>query len=639
MAVSIRRESDLAIVTVNNPPVNALSQAVRQGLFDAAVTLDDDPSVSGVILICAGRTFIAGADVNEFGKPPLEPHLPNVVDAIEAAKKPWIAAIHGTALGGGFEVAMGCRFRVALKEAKIGLPEVTLGIVPGAGGTVRTPRLAGIDNAVELVTKGKPVTAARALAMGLIDAVVEGDLLSSAALFARTAFTKELPLSVRARPVQAPTEEYWAAIEQTVRKAARGEDAPLHALASIRNSCTADFDSALAFERKTFLELRASPQAAALRAVFFTERAALRPPELAGIEPRRIDNVAVVGGSKMGTGIVVALRDGGFPVVLVERDQATLDRSLADVMTIFDKAVQSGHLTRDLSAARMAGIVGSTNYDALKNSDFVIESLSEEFDSKRSAFAHLAGVCRPDTILATTAHFLDPRMIAKDCPHPERFIGLHFFNPARVTKLLEIIQLPETSPYALATAFAFARMLNAIPVLAGIGEGYIGERLLKIMHRQAALMVSAGESPTAVDRAMRDLGFAISPFEARNRDDLNIEAPQRKATHENSDSKGANVAQRVIDRTDIVHAIIFSLIDEGSKMLAEGIAKRATDIDLVAIHACGFPRRLGGPMHFALAYGLKAVVTELDRMYAEGLAAAPCDMLRRAAMDRVWQLR
>jgi 3-hydroxyacyl-CoA dehydrogenase len=410
----------------------------------------------------------------------------------------------------------------------------------------------------------------------------------------------------------------------------------LRALASIRNACTADFDFAMAFERETFLALRASPQAAALRAVFFAERAAPRPPEVAGIEPRRIDNVGVVGGSKMGTGIVAALRDAGLPVVLVERDQAALDRSLSDVKSIFDQAVKSGRLTLDLSAARMAGIVGSTDYEALKKSDLVIESLSEEFDSKRSAFLRLAEVCRPDAVLATTMGSLDPRIITKDIAHPERCIGLHFFKPAQVTKPIEIIQLPQTSPDVLATAFALARKLNAIPVVTGIGEGSIGERLLKIMHRQATLVVSAGENPAIVDSAMNDYGFDMGPFEALDRDGLDGLSRQRKVTHENADGKGEYVAQGPMDRTDIVYTILFPMIDEGCRILTERIAKRAIDIDLVAVHACGFPRRLGGPMHFASAYGLKAIVTELDRMHAKGLAEAPCDMLRRAAVDGRW---
>ena len=622
MAVSIRHEGDLAVVIVDNPPVNALSQAVRQGLCDAVRTLDDDPSVSGVILMCAGRTFIAGADVSEFGKPPMEPHLRDVVAAIESAHKPWIAAIHGTALGGGFEIAMGCRFRVALEDAKIGLPEVTLGLIPGAGGTVRTPRLAGVDNAVELVTTGKPVGAVQALAMGLIDSVVADDLLSSAEAFARAAFAQELPLPVRARPVQATIHVDWAAIEHKVRKAARGEDAPLRALASIRNACTADFETALAFERDTFLALRASPQAVALRAVFFAERAALRPPEMVGIKARSIKKMAFIGGGKNGVGLVAALRDAGFPVTLIEPDQ-------------FDEAVRRGGLMPELSAARIAGVIGSTDNDALKNADLVIEAVADDLDVKRHIVSRLVEVCRPDAILATASR-LDPLMIASNLAHQDRFIGLNFFNPAQVGKLLEIVPLPDTAPDVLAAAFALARTLDKVPVLAGRGEGFIGERLLKIMHRQAERLVSAGYSPAVIDEVMREFGFAMGPFEARERDDLDRPSLQRAAARDHDDGKNTAGTKPAMDRNAIVHAILFAMVDEGGRMLSEGVAKRATDIDLVAVHACGCPRRSGGPMHFASAFGLSIVLAERDRMHAAGLAAPPSEALRRAAAAGSW---
>jgi len=636
MAVSIRREGDLAIVTIDNPPVNALSRAVRQGLFDAVTILDNDVSVSGVLLVCAGRTFIAGADVNEFSKPPLEPHLRDVVAAIESAKTPWVAVIHGTALGGGFEIAMGCRFRVALKDAKIGFPEVTLGLIPGAGGTVRTPRLAGVVNAVTLVTTGRAIGATQALAIGLIDAVVAGDLLLSAAAFAHTLLAEEWPLPARTRPVLAPTDDDWVAIEQAVRKAARGEDAPLRALASIRFACTTDFDSALAFERDMFLALRGSPQAAALRAVFFAERTAPRPPELAAIEPRSVKSVAVIGDGLLGAEIVAALRDGGFPVILIEHDQAALDRSFADVKAIVDEAVQGASLTADSADERIAGISTNLDYDTLTNTDFVIEAVAEDLDVKRSIISRLTDVCRPDTILATTSTSLDPRMIAENLAHKDRFIGLHFFRPAQLTKLLEVVPVPETSPHVLAAAFALARSLNKIPVQAGIGEGFIGNRLLTIMYRQAERVVLAGVSPTDVDNAMREFGFAMGPFEAQNRIGPDAAALRRRAAHENDTNESGGVPQQALNQNDIVHALLFPVVNEGSKILAEDVAKRATDIDLVAIHACGFPRRCGGPMHFATAHGLKAVVNELDRIHAMGLAAPPCGMLRRAASEGDW---
>jgi 3-hydroxyacyl-CoA dehydrogenase len=683
MTISVRRDGDFAIVTIDNPPVNALSQSVRQGLFDAVGTLDRDPAVRAIVLLCAGRTFIAGADVSEFGKPPMEPHLPDVVAAIESANKPWIAAIHGTALGGGFEIAMGCRFRVARKDAKIGLPEVTLGIIPGAGGTVRTPRLAGVENAVALITNGRPVAASKALTMGLVDAVLDGDLLAETLVFSRDALTKALPHPARLRAIQMPDDDYWVAIESSVRKAARGEDAPLHALASIRNACYADFDTAMAFEREKFLALRASPQAAALRAIFFAERAAPRPPEVSGIEPRSIKSVGVIGGGTMGAGIAVALRDGGLPVVLIERDQAALDRGIGNVNAIFEALAKRGSISTDVAADRLGGIKASTDYADLADVDLVIEAVFEDLDVKRTVFARLDQVCHSHTILATNTSYLDPRAIAAGLSQPERFIGLHFFSPAHVMKLLEIIPLQETAPDVLAAAFALARSLSKIPVMSGICDGFIGNRILKIMRAQAERVLLAGATPSDVDRAMRGFGLAMGPFEAQDLGGLDIAAFQRKAARARGEAPFAPVAEklcalgrygqktkrgwydyhegdrtphasavtvecisdaaqeagvkpRIMTQDEMVHAILFPMINEGAKILAEKIAQRAGDIDLVKIHGYGFPRRTGGPMHFATAFGLQNVVTELERMAVDGLAEPPCELLRRAAAAGGW---
>ncbi len=678
MVVSVRREGSVAVVTVDNPPVNALSQAVRQGLWDAATSLDADASVEAVVLACAGRTFIAGADVSEFGKPPMEPHLPDLVARIEAAKKPWIAAVHGTALGGGFEVAMGCRFRIAAKDAKVGLPEVTLGIVPGAGGTVRTPRLVRVEAAVDLVTSGKPVGAVKALALGLVDAVAEGELVTSAIDFIREALGRPLPLPVRERPVTAPAAAYWAEAEAAVRKSARGEDAPLRALACIRKAAESGFDEAIAFERETFLALRSSPQAAALRAVFFAERAAPRPPEVAGVETRPLRRAGVIGGGTMGAGIAAALRDGGLQVVLVERDQAALDRGLANVKSIFEASAKRGRISAEIAAERIAGVTGSTDYAALADVDLVIEAVFEDLAVKRDVFARLGAACRADAILATNTSYLDPRAIAEGLPNPARFIGLHFFSPAQVMKLLEIVPVPETAPEVLATGFALARSLAKIPVRAGICDGFIGNRILKVMRAQAERLLLAGTTPSDVDAAMRGFGLAMGPFEAQDLGGLDIAGFQRKAARERGETpfapvadrlcaagrygqktKGgwydyvegdrkphasavtagfiaeaaaeAGIAKRAFTPAEAADCILLPMVNEGAKILAEGIALRASDIDLVEIHGYGFPRRSGGPMQWAEARGLAAVVAALDAMAASGLAEAPSPLLCRAA--------
>ncbi|WP_207102317.1 3-hydroxyacyl-CoA dehydrogenase NAD-binding domain-containing protein [Paracoccus shandongensis] len=640
--VSISHEGDIAIVTVDNPPVNALSQALRQGLWDAVETLDADPQVRAAVLICAGRTFIAGADVTEFGKPPQEPHLPDLVDRIEGAAKPWVAAIHGSALGGGFEVAMGCRFRVAIDSASVGLPEVSLGIVPGASGTVRTPRLAGVEAAVDLVTSGKPVRAAKALSLGLIDAVFTGDLQANAVAFARDALTRDLPPPVSARPIAAPDPGFWDDRRKAVAKAAKGADAPLRALDCLRKAAEAPFAEAMAYERQTFLDLRSSDQAAALRHVFFAERAAPRPAHLRDIDPLPLRRAGVIGGGTMGAGIAAALRDAGLHVTLIERDDQALERGIANLRTIFDGAVKRGKLTPAQAADRMAGVTATTDYAALADADLVIEAVFEDIAVKRAVFDQLATACRPDAVLATNTSYLDPRLIADGLPNPHRFIGLHFFSPANVMRLLEIVPVPDTSPQTLATGFALARMLGKIPVQSGICEGFIGNRILKRYRASAEILVRQGVAIADIDAAMRAHGFAMGPFEAQDLGGLDIAFLQREgaraagqevpetlgdilvrvgrkgqktgggwydyAPGERRPQPSAAVADLLagqitgtarMDRDAIARHLVGEMAAEGQAILDEGIAARASDIDLVEIHGYGFPRWRGGPMFAA----------------------------------------
>ncbi|KRW93831.1 3-hydroxyacyl-CoA dehydrogenase NAD-binding domain-containing protein [Paracoccus sp. MKU1] len=639
MTVTIARQGEIATVTVDNPPVNALSQALRQGLWDAVATLDADPQVAAVVLVCAGRTFIAGADVTEFGKPPQPPHLPDLVDRIEAAQKPWVAAIHGSALGGGFEVAMGCRFRVAAPDASVGLPEVSLGIVPGASGTVRTPRLAGAALAVDLVTSGRPMRAAKAAEAGLVDAVIQGDLLEGAVAFARQALTRSLPAPVSARPVAAPDPAFWAEQEKAVAKASKGAAAPLRALACLRKATEADFAEAMAFERATFLDLRGSEQAAALRHVFFAERAAPRPAALRDVEPLPLRRTAVIGGGTMGAGIAAALRDAGLPVVLVERDDEAVARGMANLRGIFAGGVKRGKLSEAQAADRLAGVTGTTDYAALADADLVIEAVFEEIGVKRAVFEQLARVCRPDAVLATNTSYLDPRAIAEGLPDPGRFIGLHFFSPANVMKLLEIVPVPETSDRTLATGFALARALKKIPVRAGICEGFIGNRILKRYRAAVEALVRKGVPIAEIDAAMRGYGFAMGPFEAQDLGGLDIAFLQREgaraagqdvpetlgdilvragrkgqktgggwydyAPGERRPQPSAAVAELLarqiapgpaMSREEIAQALVAEMATEGQAILDEGIAQSPADIDLVEIHGYGFPRWRGGPM-------------------------------------------
>ncbi|SSC69959.1 unnamed protein product [Ciceribacter sp. T2.26MG-112.2] len=643
MIVTVEIDGGVAIVTIDHPPVNALSQALRQALIETAVALDADPSVEAVVLICAGRTFIAGADLGEFGKPTLAPHLPDVIARIEGASVPWVAAIHGSALGGGLEVALGCHYRIAMPGAKLGLPEVNLGLIPGAGGTVRLPRLIGFEAAADMVTSGKPVSAGKANALGLVDLLVDGtDLRQAAIAFARDIAAKPRPTLSRDRVPTSPPEAFWKQQAQALSRRYRGQQAPAWALASLRNSAETDFDRAMRHERATFLELRDSAEAAALRHVFLAERAAPRPQALEGVRPLPIRKTAVIGGGTMGTGIAAALLDAGLPVVLIERDQAALDHGLATLRNLYRTNVERGRLTESETEARMAQLDGSTDYGVLSDVDLAIEAVFEKLDVKRAVFAKLQAACRKDAILATNTSYLDPAAIAEGLEQPERFLGLHFFSPANVMKLLEIVPAAATSADVLATAFALARQLGKVPVQAGICDGFIGNRILKRYRAGAEALLLEGVSIGAVDTAMRNFGFAMGPFEAQDLGGLDIAFLQREAARADGQAlpetlcdrlvragrKGRKtgagwydypdgngkpqvsstvgeilalpaVSQNEISDTQIAARLLEVMAEEGRAILDEGIAGSAADIDLVLIHGYGFPRWRGGPMHCA----------------------------------------
>jgi 3-hydroxyacyl-CoA dehydrogenase len=679
--LTLERRGPVAVVTLDNPPVNALSQAVRQALTETAEELDADAAVEAVVLIGAGRVFIAGADVTEFDKPPAPPHLPDVVRHLEDATKPWVAAIHGAALGGGLEIALGCAGRVASPTAVLGLPEVTLGIVPGAGGTTRTPRLVGPEKAIDLVTSGKPASAQAALAMGLIDAIAEGDLLEAAVGLAQRLAHGQRPVAVRLRKVATLTSEAWEERRAAVKKAARGENAPLRAFDCVRKATETDFATASVFERETFLSLRKSDQARALRHVFFAERAAPRPPELKGVAPRALKAIGVIGGGTMGAGIAAAALDAGLAVTLIERDDAALARGQANLRGIVEGAVKRGKLSPQAAQTRLGAVVAATDYAALADVDLVVEAVFEDLAVKRAAFAAAARAVRPDAILATNTSYLDPNAIFAGLPHPERCLGLHFFSPAHIMRLLEIVPAEATAPDVLATGFELARRMGKIPVRAGVCDGFIGNRILKTVRAQAERLLLAGASPTEVDAAMRGFGMSMGPFEAQDLGGLDIAAFQRQAARARGETPFAPVAERLcalnrlgqktgggwydyapgeraprpsdvvaaeieaaaqaagvtrrrLDGDAIQRAIFYPMVNEGAKILAEGVALRASDIDLVKVHGYGFPRWRGGPMECATARGLDGVVAELEALAEAGLAEPPAPRLREAARQR-----
>ncbi len=516
---------------------------------------------------------------------------------------------------------------------------MTLGIIPGAGGTVRTPRLAGVPAAVDVVTSGKPIDAAAACDAGLVDLVAPGDVLSGAVEFLRAALDQPLPPPASQRPLAAQDADFWDRAEKSVRKAAQGATAPLRALQAIRFAAEHDVSAALAYERATFVELRDSDESAALRRIFFAERSATRPAALKDVASRPIRHAGVIGGGTMGAGIAVALRTAGIPVTMIERDQPALDRGLQTIRRTLDADLARGRITDAQHAERLAGVTPAIDYAALADVDLVIEAVFEDLAVKREVFAGLSDACRPDAVLATNTSYLDPRAIAEGTAHPERVIGLHFFSPANIMKLLEIVPTPDTAPDVLATGFALAAKLNKIPVQAGICDGFIGNRILKRYRGAAEQMVRDGVPPARIDAAMRDFGMAMGPFEMSDLAGLDISWLQRKAARDRGEDVAPTLSDLLVeagrkgqktgagwydyaegDRTPrpsataadllaphvapdpgldlsaIAERLIAEMGAEGQAILDEGIAGSPTDIDLVEIHGYGFPRWRGGPM-------------------------------------------
>ena len=459
MTVNVEIDGGIAIVTIENPPVNALSGAVRERLLALAEALDDDPEIRAVVLTGAGKLFVAGADIAEFDRPPEPPFLPDVIARIEMAAKPWIAAIRGAALGGGLELALGCRFRVATANARFALPEINLGIIPGAGGTQRLPRVVGVDEAIRIVAENHSPDGGEALRLGLVDAVVDEPLVPGAVAFALAAFARALPPRSLDRIVYAPASGGWAEVEGRVAAGARGAAAPIQALHALRHGIEYGAEAGFALERSSFLALRSTEEAAALRHLFFAERAALRPADMRALSPRRVETVGVVGGGTMGSGIAAALLNAGLSVVLIEQDEAGVLRARSTLANLFESSRRRGLIVDDGASAWMDRLETTIGYGAAERCDMVIEAVFEDLAVKRSVFAELGRVCRPEAILATNTSYIDPRLIADGLPGPERFLGLHFFSPAQVMKLLEIVPTPETAPDVLSAGYDLARRI------------------------------------------------------------------------------------------------------------------------------------------------------------------------------------
>ena len=525
--VSFEKRGRVGVVAVDSPPVNALSHAVRQGLIDNLAKALAEPGVEAVVLACRGRTFIAGADITEFGKPPKAPWLDKVIAAYEGSPKPVVAAIHGTALGGGLEVALGCHYRVAVRDAKCGLPEVKLGILPGAGGTQRLPRVVGFPKALEMIVSGDPITAPTAKELGLVDHIVrqdpvdgelegEGDLLTAAVAFAeRVAATRPLP---RARDLTTHVEhaklhpEIFDKARKDAAARARGGKAPLRCVEAVKAAAELPFDEGLARERQLFTEAMDSTESKALRHVFFAERTASKIPDVpSGTPTTPIRKVAILGAGTMGGGIGMAFANAGIAVVLVDREQPLVDKGMGIVSKNYASTVAKGRLSQPEMDARMGRISGTTSWDDLADVDLVIEAVFEEMALKKEIFGRLDKICRKDAILATNTSTLDVNEIAASTSRPEQVIGLHFFSPANVMRLLEIVRGAKTSKPVVATSMKLAKDISKVGVLVGVCYGFVGNRMLHAYGREAQLLIQEGASPSQVDGVLTAFGFAMGP--------------------------------------------------------------------------------------------------------------------------------
>ena len=676
--VDLRRDDGIAIVTVDNPPVNALKHEVRAGLAEALRQTRDDPAVKAVVMACAGRTFFAGADITEFGKPPQAPGLGEVITAIEALPKPMVAALHGTALGGGFELALACHFRVAVAGARVGLPEVKLGLLPGAGGTQRLPRLIGPEKALKMIVTGDPIEAREALADGIVDEIVEGDLTAGAIAYARRVVAEGRPLRrVRDREDKLVAEGFADAAEALTRRL-RGREAPAACVEAVRNAITMPFEEGLRREGELFRKLVAGDQSKAQRHIFFAEREAARVPGIPeGTKPRPITTGAVIGAGTMGGGIAMCFANAGIPVTIVETSHDLLQKGLDRVAANYRATVSRGGLAAGEMERRMGLIQGVTELDAVGAADVVIEAVFEEMELKKRVFADLERVARAGAILATNTSTLDVDEIARATSRSHDVLGTHFFSPANVMRLLEIVRGAATSPDALATAVALGRRLGKVPVTVGVCYGFVGNRMLARRSAEAERLLLEGALPQEVDAAVTGFGFPMGPFAMADMAGLDVGWRIRKGRGERNEiedtlceaghfgqktgkgyfrynggsrtplpdpeveriildaSSRAGVARRAITQEETVERMIFPMINEGARILEEGVATRPSDIDVIWVYGYGWPVWRGGPMYYADQLGLAHIRDRLT-LFAERSGdetLRPAVRLRRLAAE------
>ncbi len=676
----LTREGDIALVTINSPPVNALSADVRNGLRDGVTQAAADPAVNAIVVICAGRTFIAGADISEFGKPAKGATLPEIQSALEGGPKPVIAAIHGTALGGGFEMALMCHYRIAVPSAKFGLPEVKLGLIPGAGGTQRLPRLSGVENALEVILTGTPFSAKRALEWGVVDALAdEGKLREGAIAFARKVIDTHMPLR-RIRDLNDKIEaarghpEIFDKVRRDYARRYRGFEAWHSALRAVKAALDLPFDEGMKLERQAFLDLIPTAQAQAQRYVFFAERKASKITDVPDDTPvLPIGRVGIIGAGTMGGGIAMNFLNVGIPVTIVEAAKEALDRGVGTIRRNYENTAKKGRLTQADLATRMGLLRPGLDLEALSACDLMIEAVFENMDIKKEVFRKLDAIAKKGAILASNTSYLNIDEIAAVTGRPENVLGMHFFSPANVMRLLEVVRGQKTAKPVIATVMQLARKIGKTAVLVGVCHGFVGNRMLSQRQREAQKLILEGAMPWDVDRVIYDFGLPMGPFAMSDLAGLDIgwsketsksstireilcemgrrgqktgagfydydEARNAKPSPvvekivlDFAAKKGVN--RRTISDEEILERCIYPMINEGAKILEEGIAQRASDIDIVWINGYGWPVYRGGPMFYADLVGPDKILAKLKEFEATmGADFAPAPLLEKLAAE------
>ena len=688
-SVTIERLDGVALLTLDNPPVNGLSFAMRAALGDCVMEALADESITAIVIAGAGRMFCGGADIREFDAPPPPgaASLPAVLDELEASRKPVVGAIHGVAAGGGLEVALACHVRIVAPGTRLGLPEVTLGIVPGAGGTQRLPRLIGVEAALDVIVGGKLLPAERALAIGIADELADGDVLEAAVARARQLATGDAPLrrastldervaEARAHP------EIFDAFRKKMAKRARGFEAPYACVECIEAAVALPFAAGMARERRIFERLRASDQSAAQRHAFFAEREATKIPDVPReTQPLPIEQAAVIGCGTMGGGIAMTFANAGIPVTIIDVSEEALDKGLAVVAKNYAATVSKGRLSQGEMDARLACIAGSVGYEDVRGADIVVEAVFERMDLKQEIFRQLDAVCKRDAVLATNTSTLDVDALAAVTSRPESVIGTHFFSPANVMRLMENVRGRQSSARTIATVMQLAKRLRKVGVLVGVCDGFVGNRMLAPYLREAEFLLEEGALPQQIDRVIYEFGLPMGPFQMSDLagNDVSWFIRQRQAATRPAHLRYSVVADRICEQghfgqktgagwyryepgnrtplpdplveelivgaaaqagvprrtvsdDEIVPRCLYPLVNEGAKILDEGIALRAGDIDVVWMHGYGFPRYRGGPMFWADLVGLRTIYDAMSRLHDEhGEWLEPAPLLKRLA--------